>query len=73
MCIVFLQVREDIANGCSFHCHNIIHAVNVAHFKVQTNVFIDMSGGCVLFCTVNRSNFEYPVKECNSSLLVELW
>ena len=71
-CIMLFQIFHDISQACCFHCHNVIHAVNVTHFKVQTNVFVDMTRCCVLFCTVYRCNFKYAVKECHSSLLVEL-
>ena len=71
-CIMLFQIFHNISQACCFHCHNVIHAVNVTHFKVQTNVFVDMTRCCVLFCTVYRCNFKYAVKECHSSLLVEL-
>ena len=69
---MLFQIFHHITQAGSFHCHYIVHTVDIAHFKVQTDVLVDMTGSCVLFCTIYRSNLKNTVEECHSSLLIEL-
>ena len=70
--IMLFQIFHHITQAGSFHCHYIVHTVDIAHLKVQTDVLVDMTGSCVLFCTIYRSNLKNTIEECHSSLLIEL-
>ena len=66
------QIVHQILEHAGFHRHDIIHRVNVCHFKVQTNVLVQMAGGVVTLCAVNIANLKHAAKHTGGVLLVEL-
>ena len=70
--IVLFEIFHNITQHSSFHRHNIVHAVNIAHFKVKANILVDVTRGRMLFGTIYRCNFENTIEKCNCSLLIEL-
>ena len=54
------------------HCHYIVHGINVGHLEVQTHILVQMTGGIVTLCTVNRADLVYTAECTGEVLLVEL-
>ena len=41
--IVLLDILENGLEHCDLHFHNVIHTVDIAHFKVKTDILVDMT------------------------------
>ena len=70
--IIPLQDLHDPSQHAGLHCHHILKAVDISHFKVQRGILVQMPFGVVLFRPENRGRFKHPVKHAHHHLLVKL-
>ena len=69
---VLLNVSHNGLQHAGLHCHYIVHGINVGHLEVQTHILVQMTGGIVTLCTVNRADLVYTAECTGEVLLVEL-
>ena len=66
------QKPHNVLQGPGFHIHNIFKTVNVAHFKIQGGIFIQMTLCVMLLCPEHRSGLKNPVKYAHHHLFIKL-
>ena len=66
------QELHDPSQHAGLHCHHVLEAFDISHFKIQGGVFVQVPLGVVLLRPEHGGRLKHPVKHANHHLLVKL-
>ncbi len=72
LCGVLFQIFHRKAQHARFHFHNFLKTGNIAHFKIDAGILVQMPRGIVLFGTEHRTNLIDPLEDARQNLLIKL-
>ena len=69
---MLFDIGNHIFEHTSFHFHNVLHGINIRHLKVQSDIFVEVTGGIVALSSIDIANFKHTSEDTSGVLLVEL-